>query len=201
MNSNDQQYVDHLYRQIFAQQVRFNHFNAIVYNTKSVWNRSRDEKEILDKMVLAYKKFYSDKAVILKTKFEEIKDTAIASYLTYNTEYHINNFNKRIEEIDKYLVELQHQIDSLRKKPSDRLDSLIHFQMRLYDTLYYYLETKDNDLFLETCQILMSEAPVLPASGFLQMKPAPAFKMVLDEIRRREGRSDNLSSQSSVSIR
>lgn len=104
-------------------------------------------------------------------------------------------------QLDKYLVELQHQIDSLRKKPSDRLDSLIHFQMRLYDTLYYYLETKDNDLFLETCQILMSEAPVLPASGFLQMKPAPAFKMVLDEIRRREGRSDNLSSQSSVSIR
>jgi hypothetical protein len=108
MSSTDQQYIDHLYNQIFVQQLRCDHFNTITPqpSTKSVWNKSNDEEQILDLMVQKYKEYYQNKATELKNKVEELKETNVTHFLTYDTDYYINEYTQRTEQIDNYLVEL-----------------------------------------------------------------------------------------------
>ena len=109
MNNSDQIYIDQLHGAIFVQQLRYNHFNTIMPppQAKSVWNRTNDEKSILNKLVNLYKKYYSSKAEELKVKLAELKDANVSSILTYDKNYYINEYNQRIEEIKKYLVELE----------------------------------------------------------------------------------------------
>ena len=113
MNNNDQQFVDYLYNNIFVQLIRFNHFdfsgNQSNQSTNSIWNKHSDEKKILDKFVDRYKKYYKNKAEILKTVLYEIKETNIHSFLTYDVNYHVLQYNTGIEEINKYLSELEFQ--------------------------------------------------------------------------------------------
>lgn len=107
MSNNDQQLVDHLYNTIFVQKLRCKHFNSVgQHASNSVWNKHSDEKKILDKMVDQYKKYYKDKVEDLKTKLHDIKEANVNSYLTYDTEYHVNQYTQSVEELDKYLVEL-----------------------------------------------------------------------------------------------
>ena len=107
MNDNEQQLVDHLYNTIFVQQLRCNYFNSVGnQSNNSVWNKYSDEKKILDIMVEKYKNYYRIKAEDLKTKLYDMKEFNINSYLTYDKEYYLNEYNKRIDEINKYLVEL-----------------------------------------------------------------------------------------------
>ena len=63
----------------------------------------------MDNIIEKYKKYYHDKAEEIKTKLEEQKEYNISSYLTYDTEYYINQYNDRVEEINKYLVELDNK--------------------------------------------------------------------------------------------
>jgi hypothetical protein len=58
-------------------------------------------------MVENYKNYYKNKITELKTTINNLKEIAINSYLTYDTEYYINEYNIRSEEINKYLVELE----------------------------------------------------------------------------------------------
>lgn len=119
MSNNDQLLVDHLYNAIFVQQLRCNHFNSVGQQaTNSVWNKQADEKKILDNMVNQYKKYYKDKVEELKTQLLEHKEYNVSSYLTYDTEYHVSQYNQRMEELNKYLVELDaktfHQITNYK---------------------------------------------------------------------------------------
>lgn len=109
MSNNDQQLVDHLFEQIFVQKPRCTHFDTINPNlsSNSVWNKSSDEKAILDLTLNKYKKYYKDKMEELKNVLSVKKDYDISSYLTYDTEYYVNEYNDRNEEIKKYLVELE----------------------------------------------------------------------------------------------
>lgn len=106
MNTSDQKIVDVLYENIFAQQQRCDYFNKLGFQPNSVWNKYPDEKNILDNMVARYKKYYHDKANEIKNKLEEQKEYNVSSYLTYDPEYYINKYNDRVEEINKYLVDL-----------------------------------------------------------------------------------------------
>lgn len=108
MSSTDQHLVDYLFEQIFVQRLRCTHFNSISpqTSTNSIWNRHSDEIKILDLMVQQYKKYYINKAEQIKTKLADIKENNISSYLTYDTEYYINQYNDRVEQVKKYLVEL-----------------------------------------------------------------------------------------------
>ena len=107
MSNNNQQLVDYLYNAIFVQKLRCDHFNSVGnYSNNSIWNKHSDEKQLLDKMVDQYKKYYKDTVEDLKTKLHDIKETNINSYLTYDNDYYVNKYIQRIEEIDKYLVEL-----------------------------------------------------------------------------------------------
>lgn len=109
MNSNDQQFLDHLYGSIFVQQLRFNHFNAIVPQPKStsIWNKSKDERELLNKLVDTYKQYYFNKAKELQVQLTVLKESYIASYLTYDTEFYIKQYNDRMSIIYKYMTELE----------------------------------------------------------------------------------------------
>jgi len=109
--NNDQYYIDQLYALISAQRLRYNHFSIIIPqpSSTSVWNKTSDEKSILDKMVDTYKGYYKVKCDELKTKLEEIKDYNTTSLLTYDVDYHINEYNARMEEIKKYLVDLENK--------------------------------------------------------------------------------------------
>jgi hypothetical protein len=108
MSNKDQFLVDHLYNTIFVQQLRCDHFNSLGKQiNNSVWNKHADEKKILDNMVNKYKKYYKDRVDVLKTHLYNIKDVNINSYFTYDTEYHISQYTQRMEELDKYLVELE----------------------------------------------------------------------------------------------
>jgi hypothetical protein len=107
MSNNDQLLVDHLYNMIFVQQLRYKHFNLTGQRVNnSVWKKNADEKKILDNMVGQYKKYYKDKVDTLKTRLLDIKEVNVNWYLTYDTEYHVSQYNQRMGELDKYLVEL-----------------------------------------------------------------------------------------------
>ena len=123
MSNNDQLLVDHLYNAIFVQQLRCNHFNSVGQQaSNSVWNKQADEKKIIDKMVDQYKKYYKDKVEKLKNQLHDIKEANINSYFTYDTEYHVSLYNQRMEELNKYLVELDAK--TLVEIANDKLSSL-----------------------------------------------------------------------------
>ena len=107
MSNNDQQLVDHLFEQIFVQKLRCTHFDTINPNlsSNSVWNKSSDEKAILELTINKYKKYYQDKMEELKNVLTVKKDYDVSSYLTYDAEYYVNEYNDRNEEIKKYLAE------------------------------------------------------------------------------------------------
>ena len=123
MSNNDQLLVDHLYNAIFVQQLRCNHFNSVGQQaSNSVWNKQADEKKIIDNMVDQYKKYYKDKVEKLKNQLHDIKEANINSYFTYDTEYHVSLYNQRMEELNKYLVELDAK--TLDHIANDKLSSL-----------------------------------------------------------------------------
>ena len=123
MSNNDQLLVDYLYNTIFVQKLRCDHFNSVgQQSSNSVWNKYRDEKKILDNMTDMYKKYYKDKVEELKIKLSDIKEYNVNSYLTYDTEYHLSKYNQSMEEIDRYLVELEAKtFDHITK---DKLSSI-----------------------------------------------------------------------------
>lgn len=122
MNSIDQKLVDFLYENIFTQQQRCDYFNTVGVQVNSVWNKYADEKKILDNTVAKYKKYYQDKAEEIKTKLEEQKEYNVSSYLTYDPEYYVNEYNERVEEVKKYLAELDCKtLDHIAK---DKLSSI-----------------------------------------------------------------------------
>jgi len=52
----------------------------------------------------------------LKTKLSEKKEYDVSSYLTYDTEYYVNEYNDSVEEVKKYLVELENKtVDQIAK--------------------------------------------------------------------------------------
>lgn len=109
MSNNDQRLVDYLFEQIFIQKLRCNHFDTINPNisSNSVWNKSRDEKAILELTLNRYKKYYKDKMKELENILLVKKNDNISSYLTYNTKYYTDEYNDRNKEIKKYLVEIE----------------------------------------------------------------------------------------------
>ena len=110
MSNLDQQLVDCLYNAIYVQKLRFNYFNGVGTQVKnSVWNKHSDEKLLLDITVHKYKNYYKEKINNMKLELEKTKETNIASYMTYDTEYHINLYNQQVEKLDKYLVELENK--------------------------------------------------------------------------------------------
>lgn len=123
MSNNDQQLVDYLYNTIFVQQLRCNHFDSLGHpSVNSVWNRHADEMKILDIFVDKYKNYYKTKVELLKIELYNLKESNINSYLTYNPEYYVNEYNKRIEELDKYLVELD--VKTLEHIANDKLSTV-----------------------------------------------------------------------------
>jgi hypothetical protein len=133
MSNNDQQLVDHLYNIIFVQQLRFNHFNSVGQSNNSVWNKHSDEKKILDTMVENYKNYYKTKVEDLKTKLYDLKEVNVNSYLTYDKEYYVNDYNQRIEELNKYLVELDTKtLDHISKDKLSFLSEELELQFPDY---------------------------------------------------------------------
>lgn len=104
----EQQLVDHLYEGIFLQKIRCAHFYSNL-SADSVWNKSVDENAILKLLISKYKKYYEDKIEELKVVLEQKKEYDVSNFLTYDTEYYINNYNQNSEEINKYLVELENK--------------------------------------------------------------------------------------------
>jgi len=102
----DQSFIDQLYYNLFEQTLRYTHFNISV-PSNSVWNKSIGEKNVLERLVKIYKKFHEDKAEEIRIKIGEIKEANVNSYLTYDPEFHVNQYNDRIAEINKYLVTLE----------------------------------------------------------------------------------------------
>lgn len=116
MNHKDQKLVDHLFERIFLQKIRYAFFSKVPPKRHpNIRDKSNDEKEILEDFIAKYKKFYQDKAEELKKKLNEKKEYDISSYFAYDTEYYINEYNNRVEEVNKYLVELEN-------KTNDQID-------------------------------------------------------------------------------
>ena len=68
-------------------------------------------------MVEKYKKYYKDKAEELKPKLHSIKESNINSYLTYDKEYYTQQYNKQIEDLNKYLEEVDSKtLDHITKE-------------------------------------------------------------------------------------
>jgi hypothetical protein len=102
---SDQLKLDLLYHSIYVQKLRYDTFNAI--QTSGVWNKSKDEKSILDQLIYEYKNYYLKKTDDLIKKLNDEKEYNITSYLTLSTEFYITKFNQEIEQIDTYLLKLK----------------------------------------------------------------------------------------------
>lgn len=125
MSNNDQQYVDFLFNNILVQQLRYEHFNTIKQHPNSVWNRSKDEKVVLDIMTQKYKDFYSSKADQIIIKLNEIKEANISSYLTYNRDYYVNQHKSLTDEVKKYKEELYNKPITIKHSIiSENIDKL-----------------------------------------------------------------------------
>lgn len=133
-NKEEQQLVDHLYNTIFVQQQRCDYFNSNGKQaSNSVWNKYSDEKKILDIMVENYKNYYKTKVEDLKAKLHDLKETNVNSYLTYDKEYYMNEYTKRIEELDKYLVELDAKtLEHISRNKLSYLSETLEFQFPNY---------------------------------------------------------------------
>lgn len=107
MSNRDQLLIDHLYNTFCLQKLRCDYFYNINQQPNSIWNKYTDEKKILEITINNYKNFYKKKIEELKIKVTELKVQNINSYLTYNTEYYINQYNSLMEDINKYCVELE----------------------------------------------------------------------------------------------
>jgi hypothetical protein len=101
----DQSFIDQVYYNLFEQTLRYNQF-YINLHSNSVWNKSIGEKNVLESLVKIYKKFYYDKAEEIRIKIGQIKQVNVNSYMTYDCEYHVNQYNDRIAEVNKYIVKL-----------------------------------------------------------------------------------------------
>jgi hypothetical protein len=116
MSNRDQHLIDHLYNTVCLQKLRCDFFYNGTIQANSIWNKYTDEKKILDITVNNYKNFYKNKVEELKTKVSELKEQNINSYLTYDTEYYINQYNSLMEDINKYCNELEEKtVDDLQK--------------------------------------------------------------------------------------
>lgn len=129
MDTSEQKLVDFLYENIFAQKQRCDYFNNMRVQSNSLWNKHTDEKKILDNLIEKYKDYYRNKIEEIKKKIQEQKEYNLNSYLTYNTEYYINRHNEQMEEINKYLTELNSKdIDFISKEKissvSETIDNL-----------------------------------------------------------------------------
>jgi hypothetical protein len=120
----DQALVDMLYNSILSQNMRCTHFNNISPqpSMNSVWNKSIDEKKILGICIEQYKKYYYDKALIVRAKLEEIRDKAVSSYLTYNVVYYQQEYENRIAEVEKYETDIENM--TLEHVLTQKLDSI-----------------------------------------------------------------------------
>ena len=122
MSRNDQLLVDHLYNTIFVQKIRCTHFT-------SVGQQYNNEKKILDNMVEKYKTFYKNKIDLLKVQLEQLKDSNISSYLTYDNEYYEDQYNCRMEELNKYIVELDaREVDHIANDKLSTISTVLDSQ-------------------------------------------------------------------------
>ena len=120
MTNNDQQTVDLFYNAIYLQQIRCDHFYIGPHCTNSIWNRHPDEKNILNTLIKKYKNFYIKKAEELKKKVLETKEDNIKSYLTYDPTFYIKLYDNQVEEIDKYILDVENKTDESIQK--DRIN-------------------------------------------------------------------------------
>jgi hypothetical protein len=134
MSNNDQQLVDHLYNAIFVQQLRCNHFNSTGHqSSNSIWNKYSDEKKIMLSMIEKYKKYYKNKVDNIKTQLHDIKEVNVNSYLTYDTDYYIEKYNQRMEELNKYIVEIDAKdFDHIAKDKLSTISEDIDYQFPNY---------------------------------------------------------------------
>jgi hypothetical protein len=114
--SIEQQIIDNLYNSIYLQEVRCNQYITCVKQANSVWNKYPDEKKFLDNLVEKYKNFYKKKASELKIKVLEMKEYNIKSYFTYDSDFYNNLYLTQIQQIDKYITDLESKtLDFIKK--------------------------------------------------------------------------------------
>ena len=132
MDYVDQKLVDFLYERIFVQKLRSDHFLSMS-PPNSVWNKHADEKKFLDSLVEEYKGYYRKKAGEMKEKLEKTKESDVSSYLTYDTEFYVNQYNDRVETINKYIVELDtHDFDTISNTKLNSVSTEIDTLFPLY---------------------------------------------------------------------
>lgn len=98
MSKYNQEKLDFLYENICASKVRLDTINQI---------KTPGERKVLEKFAELYKAYYKHMIMELRKKLEKIKECKVNSYLTRDVEYYVNEFTKRTEIIDKYLVVLE----------------------------------------------------------------------------------------------
>ena len=114
--SIEQQLIDNLYNAIYLQEIRCNQYITSVKQVNSVWNKYPDEKKFLDILVEKYKNFYKNKATELKTKVLEMKEYNIKSYFTYDSDFYNNLYSNQIQQIDKYVTDVESKTLEFIKK-------------------------------------------------------------------------------------
>jgi hypothetical protein len=84
-------------------------------------------------MIDKYKKYYKDKLEELKIQLYEIKDGHINSYLTYDSDYYLTQYNKSIEDINKYLFDIDGMdVDEILKNSLCKVSISIDLQFPGY---------------------------------------------------------------------
>jgi len=93
--NNEQQYIDQLYAFVFAQRIRCTQLSS-----------SEEELNVLMDFVSVYKQYYEQKAEEILTRLHKTRDINVGSYLTYDKEFYVTEYNARKEEVELYLKKL-----------------------------------------------------------------------------------------------
>lgn len=101
MNSINQSKIDLLYNAIYIQNIRYLHFTAI--KTSGQWSsKFNDEIVIFKNLIKEYKQLFLNQINDLTKIITDAKEYNTTSYLTYNCDYYIEQFNNHIDLLNKY---------------------------------------------------------------------------------------------------
>ncbi len=99
--NEDQLKIDLLYNAVYLQIIRYKHFEDKKIQA-GFWNRSLDEREILNNYIKEYINCYRIKIPLIRKKIEEEKQYNTTSYFTYDVKYYENQYEKKMKEINEY---------------------------------------------------------------------------------------------------
>lgn len=100
--------IDHLYMSIFHQHTRYSYFYRKGKTVPdSVWDKTTDERLILENLIRMYKQYYKNQVQQIKHDIIRETEDNKNAFFTFDTGFYEDECRNNINHINKYLKKLQ----------------------------------------------------------------------------------------------